>query len=162
MSIFNYFVKQNNISIPLSQYNKKIILIVNVASECGLTDNNYKKLQTLYENYSSKSFIILGFPCNQFGHQESKSNEEIREFVKSYNVTFPILDKVDVNGKNEIELYHYLKKDVKDKSFLSYINNDILWNFTKFLCIDGVPYHRFEPTTSIEKVEEYIKKYIDS
>lgn len=126
-----------------------------------MTDNNYHKLQNLYDKYCHQSFTILGFPCNQFGNQEPKSNHEIQDFIGSYNVKFPIFDKVNVNGKDEIELYTYLKSNVKNKSFIGKITNyKIMWNFTKFLCIDGVPCYRFEPTVSFETIERTIEKYL--
>lgn len=85
--------------------------------------------------------MILGFPCNQFGNQEPKSNKEIQEFVKNKKITFPVFSKIEVNGKNEEPLYTYLKEN--KSSFL--FGKDIKWNFTKFLCKDGIPIERFGP-----------------
>lgn len=126
-----------------------------------MTDNNYQKLQGLYDTYCHKSFSILAFPCNQFGGQESKSNEEIQDFAQSYHVRFPVFDKINVNGANESDLYRYLKNNVKHKSIISNVTgHGIMWNFTKFLCVDGYPIHRYEPTTSMDTIEKDIKKYL--
>tara|TARA_B100001175_G_C19502002_1_gene638645 strand:+ start:1881 stop:2183 length:303 start_codon:yes stop_codon:yes gene_type:complete len=99
--------------------------------------------------------IVLGFPSNQFGNQEPKSNKEIQEFVKNKNVTFPVFAKIDVNGSKEDPLYTYLKN--KKRGFLS---KDITWNYTKFLCIDGVPVKRYGPQENPKSFENDIKKYI--
>lgn len=126
-----------------------------------MTDSNYRKLQDLQEKYASKSFTILGFPCNQFENQESKSNEAIQDFVHSYNVTFPVFDKINVNGKDEMDLYRFLKNNVRNKSLIGRVTNyNIMWNFTKFLCVDGIPYYRFEPTASFDTIERHIEKHL--
>ena len=102
-----------------------------------------------------EDLIVLGFPSNQFGNQEPKSNKEIQEFVKNKNVTFPVFAKIDVNGSKEDPLYTYLKN--KKRGFLS---KDITWNYTKFLCIDGVPVKRYGPQENPKSFENDIKKYI--
>ena len=140
-NIFDYTVKDcNNKDINLNIYkNYKNILIVNVASYWGLTNKNYQELELLYKKYDN--LMVLGFPCNQFGNQEPKSNKEIQEFVKNKKITFPVFSKIDVNGKNEEPLYTYLKES--KSSF--FFGKDIKWNFTKFLCKDGIPIERFGP-----------------
>ena len=111
----------------LKTYTNKVLLIVNVASKCGLTPQ-YKGLQALQDKYKEKGFTILGFPCNQFAGQEPGTNEEIKEFCSSkYNVSFPMFDKIDVNGANRHPLYAALAG--KDSPF----PGDIKWNFGKFL-----------------------------
>src|SRR5947209_806711 len=111
----------------LAAYKGKVLLIVNVASKCGLTPQ-YKPLEALQEKYKDKGFTVLAFPCNQFGSQEPGSNKEIKEFCSStYNVTFPIFDKLEVNGPNRHPLYVQLAGKVAPTP------GNILWNFTKFL-----------------------------
>lgn len=160
--IFDYIVKANNRNFSLANFrDKKVILIVNVASEWGLTKSNYTELQKLYERYNDKSFTILGFPCNQFGSQEPKPNKDIQNFIKRYNVRFPVFDKINVNGDKEHPLYTYLKTNVKEKSpVINLLSNSIKWNFTKFLCVNGIPIKKYEPTTSFTQIEKDIKKYI--
>ena len=93
-----------------------------------MTDANYKELQPLYERYASDGFVVLGFPCNQFGGQEPGSAQEILNFVSKYGVTFPLFQKVDVNGANTHPLFKYLKEQKGEL-----LGNDIKWNFAKFL-----------------------------
>ena len=111
----------------LSAYKGKVLLIVNVASQCGFTPQ-YTALEATYKKYSDQGFVILGFPCNQFGRQEPGSDEEIKQFCTSkFAVTFPLFDKIEVNGANRHPLYERLAG--KDSPF----PGDIGWNFTKFL-----------------------------
>lgn len=111
----------------LAPYKGKAILIVNVASKCGFT-KQYTGLETIYEKYKDKGFVVLGFPCNQFGGQEPGTNEEIKQFCSNkFKVTFPLFDKIDVNGENRHPLYVALAG--KDSPF----PGDIKWNFNKFL-----------------------------
>lgn len=113
----------------LDGYRGKALLIVNVASHCGFTPQ-YKGLEELYRKYRDKGFVVLGFPCNQFGRQEPGSEAEIRGFCdRSYGVTFPLFAKLDVNGPNAHPLYRYLKS--AKKGLLG--RETIAWNFTKFL-----------------------------
>ncbi|MGD0262179.1 MAG: glutathione peroxidase [Verrucomicrobiota bacterium] len=123
----------------LKAYKGKVLLIVNVASRCGYTPQ-YAGLEALYEKYKDKGFYVLGFPCNQFGGQEPGTNEEIKQFCSSkYQVTFPLFDKIEVNGPNRHPLYLTLAG--KDSSF----PGDIKWNFSKFLIgRDGKVLKRFE------------------
>ena len=127
------------------KYNNKVILVVNTASECGFT-NQYSGLQKLYNKYQEKDFVILGFPSNQFGGQEPGTAEEIQEFCRlNYAVTFPMFEKIEVNGENQHPFYKYLKANIGD-------GEDIAWNFTKFL-IDknGKVIKRFD--TKVEPIE---------
>jgi len=132
----------------LKAYQGKVLLIVNVASKCGLTPQ-YKALQALQDEYGAKGFTVLGFPCNQFAGQEPGSNEEIKQFCSTkYNVSFPLFDKIDVNGPNRSPLYVALAG--KDSPF----PGDIKWNFGKFLIgRDGKIIKRFEPKTTPDSAE---------
>src|SRR5216110_447561 len=132
----------------LKAYKGKVVLIVNVASKCGLTPQ-YQALEALQEKYKGKGFEVLGFPCNQFGGQEPGTNEEIKQFCSSkYNVTFPLFDKIEVNGANRHPLYVALAG--KDSPF----PGDIKWNFGKFLIgRDGKIIKRFEPRTTPDAPE---------
>ena len=126
----------------LGAYKGKVLLIVNVASKCGLTPQ-YKALEAVYEKYKEKGFAILAFPCNQFNGQEPGTNEEIKQFCSSkYNVSFPLFDKIEVNGPNRHALYVALAGPE------SPFPGDIKWNFGKFLISrDGKIVKRFEPRT---------------
>ena len=116
-------------AITLERYRGQAMLIVNVASRCGFTPQ-YEGLETLYRKYKSRGFVVLGFPCNQFGHQEPGAEAEIRGFCEQrYSVTFPMFAKIDVNGRNAHPLYRYLKS--AKKGLLG--RETIAWNFTKFL-----------------------------
>lgn len=131
-------------SVDLEDYEGKVVLIVNVASKCGLTPQ-YEGLQALYEKYKDKGFVVLGFPCNQFGGQEPGTEAEIKAFCTGrYDVTFPMFSKVDVNGGDAAPLYKYLtSQDTKPAG-----KGDISWNFEKFLIDrDGQLIHRFSPRT---------------
>lgn len=114
---------------PFEQLEGKVVLIVNVASKCGFTPQ-YKELEELNKKYGDKGLQIIGFPCNQFGHQEPGSSEDIESFCSlNYGVTFPVLNKIEVNGKGADPVYKYLKDQ---KSGLLGLNR-IKWNFEKFL-----------------------------
>ncbi|MEY2427694.1 MAG: glutathione peroxidase [Verrucomicrobiota bacterium] len=132
----------------LKAYKGKVLLVVNVASKCGLTPQ-YEALEAAHEKYKDKGFTVLGFPCNQFGGQEPGTNEEIKQFCSSkYHVTFPIFDKIDVNGPQRHPLYTGLAG--KDSPF----PGDIKWNFGKFLIgRDGTIIQRFEPNTKPDAPE---------
>ena len=115
--------------VSLSDYRGKVLLIVNVASACGFTPQ-YAGLEKVHDKYKDRGFAVLGFPCNQFGRQEPGTNKEIAEFCTSeYGVTFPMLAKVDVNGKNACPLYKHLTGKDTDPKFAGAIK----WNFEKFL-----------------------------
>jgi len=132
----------------LDAYRGKVLLIVNVASKCGFTPQ-YKGLESVYEKYKDKGFVVLGFPCNQFGGQEPGNDEEIKQFCSSkYNVTFPMFDKIDVNGPNRHPLYTELAG--KDSPY----PGDIKWNFSKFLIgRDGKILKRFESPVAPDSPE---------
>jgi glutathione peroxidase len=132
----------------LKSHQGKVLLVVNVASKCGLTPQ-YKALEAAYQKYKEKGLVILGFPCNQFGGQEPGTNEEIKTFCSSkYSVTFPMFDKLEVNGANRHPLYVQLAG--KDSPF----PGDIKWNFGKFLLgRDGKILKRFEPKTAPDTPE---------
>lgn len=161
-SIYDYKVKTiDHKEMSLSEYKGKVLLIVNVASQCGLTPQ-YKDLQALYEKYHAKGFEILGFPANNFGHQEPGTEEEIKAFCsKNYQVTFPMFEKVSVKGKDMCELYQFLTK----KELNGVMDAEVSWNFEKFL-IDknGKIVANYEPTTKptnekiTEKIEELLSK----
>jgi glutathione peroxidase len=140
----------------LAQYKGNVVLIVNVASKCGFTPQ-YKGLQELYDKYKNRGFVVLGFPCNQFLSQEPGTNDEIKHFCSiNFGVTFPMFDKIDVNGANAHPLYKYLTSAKG-----GFITDSIKWNFTKFL-IDrkGTAVKRYPPQTAPENMEEDIKKLL--
>ena len=156
--ITDFVVKDINlVDIDLSIYGEKTLLIVNVASECGLTFH-YEGLQELYNEYNSQGLEILAFPCNQFGAQEPGTNDEIKLFcTEKYNVTFPIFNKIDVNGPNEDPLYTFLKSS--KRGFLGY--KPIEWNFAKFLINgNGDVIKRYLPSTKPKKIEKKIAKLL--
>jgi len=149
MSIYDFSARLNNgIDQSLTDYGGKVLLLVNTASQCGFTPQ-YKGLQELYTKYHDKGFEVLGFPCDQFGHQEPGSDEEIKAFCDlNYGVTFPLFSKIEVNGSGAHPLYKWLKSE---KGGL--LGDSIKWNFTKFL-VDkqGTVVGRFAPTTTPEKI----------
>lgn len=157
-SIYDFEVldsKQQPVS--LSEYKGKVLLIVNVASRCGFT-NQYSELQNIYIKYHGKGLEILAFPCNQFGAQEPGSNAEISEFCSvNFNITFPIFDKVIVNGAGELPLFKYLKDELP--GVLG--TKSIKWNFTKFL-IDrnGKPIKRYSSTIKPMSILSDIQKLL--
>lgn len=144
-----------NKKFDLNTLKGKAVLVVNVASKCGLTPQ-YEGLEKLYEKYSSQGLMVLGFPCNQFGAQEPGSNAEIQEFCTlNYAVKFPIMAKIDVNGASAHPLYNYLKSHTPPAQG----NEDIKWNFAKFLISkDGQILSRFAPTVTPQELEPEIKK----
>lgn len=143
--------------VDLSLYRGKVLLIVNVASKCGLTNNNYTELNELYQKYKEHGFEILAFPCNQFGGQEPGTNDEIVDFVCTrFKSEFPIFDKVEVNGENTAPLYKFLKK-----AKYGIIGDNIQWNFAKFLVDkNGQAVDRYYPTTSPLNIEGNIRKLL--
>jgi len=140
-------------TISLEKYKGRVLLIVNVASECGFTPQ-YFGLQKLYEKYEKQGLSILAFPCNQFRQQEPKSNEEIKIFCQgNYNVTFDMFSKIDVNATNTLPLYKFLKQQKG-----GFLNNEIKWNFTKFLISrDGKVIDRFAPITKPQSIIKQIE-----
>ena len=144
----------NGDPVKLSEYQGKALLIVNTASECGFTPQ-YSGLEKLYDKFKPRGLEILGFPCNQFGKQEPGSSEEIAEFCSvKYGVTFPMFEKIDVNGKDTHPLYRYLKREAR--GVLG--SEPIKWNFTKFLINrEGDVVERYGSTTKPEQIEADIE-----
>lgn len=141
----------------LAAYDGKVLLIVNTASKCGFTPQ-YEGLEALHRDYADKGFEVLGFPCNQFGAQEPGDAAEIATFCSlTYDVTFPVFAKVDVNGSNTDPLFVELKKQAP--GFLG--TSGIKWNFTKFLVgRDGKVVERYAPTTKPEDMRRDIEKLL--
>ena len=147
--LYNIAVKDiDHKDTSLGAYQGKVLLVVNVASKCGFTPQ-YTALQAVYEKYKDKGLVILGFPCNQFGSQEPGTDEQIKLFCSTkYNVTFPLFDKIDVNGSNRHPLYTALAGNE------SPFPGDIKWNFTKFLIgRDGTILKRFDSKTTPDSPE---------
>lgn len=138
--------------ISMEAYKGKVVLVVNTASQCGLTPQ-YEGLEALYEKYKERGLVILGFPCNQFGKQEPGDEQSIAEgCLINYGVSFPMFSKIEVNGGDAHPLYKFLKK--KKGSLLG---DRIKWNFAKFLINkDGEPVKRFSPPTKPESLEKYV------
>lgn len=152
-SIYNYTVKDaKGKSVNLSDYKGKILLIVNTATQCGLAPQ-FRGLDEIYRRYKDKGFEILAFPSNQFANQEPGNNEEIQgrcEMV--FDTSFPIMSKINVNGKNAEPLYKDLKQELK-----GFLGGRIKWNFTKFLIgKDGKPIKRFSPISKPKEIESYV------
>ncbi|MBP5343055.1 glutathione peroxidase [bacterium] len=151
--IYEFTVKDNKGNdVSMADYQGKVLLIVNTATGCGFTPQ-YEGLQNLYEKYQEKGLEILDFPCNQFLNQAPGSDEEIQAFCKGrFGVTFKQFQKINVNGKNAIPLYKYLKNEQKGGLF-----GNIKWNFTKFLVDrNGIVVKRFGPAVKPEDIEESI------
>ncbi len=133
----------------LGEFRGKTLLIVNVASKCGFTPQ-YKGLENLWQDQRDKGLVVLGFPCDQFGHQEPGNEDEIKTFCSTrYDVTFPMFAKIDVNGENAAPLYQWLKSE--GKGILG--SEAVKWNFTKFLVDEnGQVVKRYAPTDTPEKI----------
>lgn len=156
-SVYDFSVKDiNGKDVSLSQYKGKLLLIVNVASKCGFTPQ-YEGLEVLHKELAGK-VEVLGFPCNQFGKQEPGNEEEIKSFCSlTYNVTFPMFAKVDVNGGDADPLYKYLKGE--KPGLLG--TEAIKWNFTKFLVDkNGQVVKRYAPTDKPEDIKKDLTKYL--
>jgi glutathione peroxidase len=175
-TIYQFSAESNSgEQVNFADYKGKVLLIVNTASKCGFTPQ-YDGLEALYQKYKSEGFTVIGFPCDQFGHQEPGSNEEIEEFCRlNHGVTFPLMAKSDVNGENANEVFKWLYSEKpfagwgesetgkfmdgmlsrNDPDYAS--NPDIKWNFTKFL-IDrnGKVVARFEPVVTPEEIDDQI------
>ncbi len=180
-SVFDFSVKtQDGKMVKLDSYKGQYILIVNTATQCGFTPQ-YEEMQHMYEKFKDDGFVILDFPCNQFGEQAPGSNQEIHNFCTStFNITFPQFAKVNVNGPDEDPLFTWLKKQKGFEGFdqsnpigkhlheaflkqdPNYAENpDIKWNFTKFLIDrEGNVVARFEPTVDMNKVADAIYRAI--
>jgi len=178
MSIYDFKVAARDGSeVSLSDYRGKVLLIVNTATGCGFTPQ-YKELQALYDAYRDQGLEILDFPCNQFGNQAPGTDEEIHTFCTGrFGITFPQFAKIDVNGENAIPLYKWLAANSTfagfDKNPMGLMLGQMLkkadpdfktssaikWNFTKFLISrEGAVAARFEPMTSLKKLEEKVKE----
>ena len=178
-TIFDYKATGNKgQEVDFKQYEGKVLLIVNTASKCGFTPQ-YDGLEALYQKYKDKGLVIIGFPCDQFAHQEPGTDEEIAEFCRiNHGVTFPLMKKVDVNGPAEDPVFTYLKsvapaeeyKGLKAKATQKMLkgisksvekDSDVLWNFTKFLVSrDGSVVKRFAPTAEPASFEKDIEEML--
>jgi glutathione peroxidase len=151
MSVYDYSAKTlDGQDVSLADYRGQVLLIVNTASKCGFTPQ-YEGLEALYKTHKDRGFTVLAFPCNQFGAQEPGNAEEIANFCSlTYDVTFPVMSKIDVNGADAHPLYKFLKKE--QKGLLG--TEAIKWNFTKFLIgKDGEVVERFAPTVKPEDLK---------
>lgn len=147
------FTDNHGNNVPLSEYAGKPVLIVNTASKCGFTPQ-YEGLQQLHEKYKDRGLIVLGFPCDQFAHQEPGDDAEIEQFCSmNYGVTFALSTKVDVNGDETDPVFEFLKERVG-----GVLGSRIKWNFTKFLVSpDGTTVTRYSPNTSPADLEDDIE-----
>ena len=139
--------------VDFADYKGKVLLIVNTASKCGFTPQ-YDGLEELWKKYKDQGLVVIGFPCDQFAHQEPGTDAEIAEFCRlNHGVTFPLMSKIDVNGDNAHPIYQYLKGETK-----GLFGSAIKWNFTKFLISrDGSRIERFAPMATPASLEEKIK-----
>lgn len=157
-TIYDYSAVLNNgQEVSLKEYQGKVLLIVNTASACGFTPQ-YEGLEKLYQEFSGQGLEVLAFPCNQFGKQESGSDDDIKNFCDlNFNISFPLFQKVDVNGDNAHPLYQHLKKEAT--GLLG--SQKIKWNFTKFLVDkDGKVIERYGSITKPENLKEDIRKLL--
>lgn len=157
MTLYNFEIKKaNGDIIPPSYLEEKVVLVVNTATQCGLTPQ-MKGLEILHQKYHQKGLVILGFPCNQFGGQEPLRNQEMVSHCQLVlGVTFILTEKVKVNGPKAHPLFVYLKQEKK-----SLLGASIKWNFAKFLVDkNGLPVKRFSPTTPPSKLESAIEKLL--
>ncbi|MCW2851270.1 MAG: hypothetical protein JWM84_934 [Nocardioides sp.] len=140
--------------VDLADYAGQVVLVVNTASQCGFTPQ-YQGLQRLHDEYGAQGFAVLGFPCDQFGHQEPGEDDEIAGFCeRNFGVTFPLFSKVDVNGADAHPVFEWLRSE---KGGL--LGSKVKWNFTKFLVgKDGRVIGRYSPTTAPEKISGDIEK----
>jgi glutathione peroxidase len=142
--------------VSMTRYEGKVILIVNTATQCGLTPQ-FEGLEQLYNKYKDRGLVVLGFPCNQFAGQEPESNENMEQTCKvNFGVTFPLMEKIDVNGPQTHPVFRLLKRRLG-----GLFGSRIKWNFTKFLLdADGRPVKRFAPVTKPAAIEPFIKKLL--
>jgi glutathione peroxidase len=143
-------------SVSMGDFKGKVVLVVNTATQCGLTPQ-FEGLERLYQTYKDRGLVVLGFPCNQFGHQEPLSNEVMEETCKvNHGVSFPLFAKTDVNGPATNPVFTYLKSQLG-----GLFGSRIKWNFTKFLVdAEGKPVKRFSPVTKPEAIEGRIRKML--
>lgn len=142
--------------VHMARYEGKVLLVVNTATQCGLAPQ-FEGLQQLYEKYKDKGLVVLGFPCNQFAHQEPESNSGMEQVCRlNFGVTFPLFEKIDVNGPQTHPVFRLLKRRLG-----GLFGSRIKWNFTKFLLdADGRPVKRFAPVTKPAAIEPYIQKLL--
>lgn len=155
-NFYNYTAKTlQGKEISMKDFEGKIILVVNTASKCGLSPQ-YEWLEAMYKKYKDQNFVILWFPCNQFGNQEPWSEKDISsQCLINYGVSFPMFEKIEVNGENAHEIYKYLTSELG-----GCFGSRVKWNFTKFLIDNtGKPVKRFWPLTKPEKIEKYLLKH---
>ena len=177
--IYDFKAQSNKgAKVDFAQFEGKVLMIVNTASKCGFTPQ-YDGLEALYQKYKEQGMVIVGFPCDQFAHQEPGSNEEIAEFCRlNRGVTFPLMGKIEVNGANAHPVYVYLKEQAQSEEYKGLKakaaaklfktisksvekDSDIKWNFTKFLINrDGTVIKRFAPTTTPEEMEKDIREML--
>ena len=156
-SLHEFSVQERNGSTTaLVAYAGKVVLVVNTATKCGLAPQ-FNGLEKLHQQYKDKGLVILGFPCNQFANQEPETNETVAQACAiNFGVSFPLMAKVDVNGKTTAPVFKWLKQRLPGT-----VNDDIKWNFTKFLIDkDGKPQKRFAPTDTPEQIEKYIRNLL--
>ncbi len=156
MNFYDFTAKGiNGQEVKMEDYKGKVVLVVNTASDCDFA-SQLSELEHVYKEYQEKGLVILGFPCNQFGKKENRSNEEIAELYKEKGITFPLFEAVDVNGKTANPLYKYLKSQDPE-----YFAGEIKWNFTKYLLDkEGKVIKKFAPTVAPEKMKPEIEKYL--
>ena len=158
MTFYDFEAKQlNGLNMNMEKYKGKTVVVVNTASKCGFTPQ-YEGLEKLYKKYKDRDLVILGFPCNQFGKQEPGTSDEIQKFCQvNYGVSFPMFEKIEVNGKNAHPIFKFLKLKLPG----GILGSKIKWNFTKFIIDkDGNPVKRFAPSTKPEKMETIIQKIL--
>lgn len=154
-SIYDFTAEQMDGSVQnFSEYRDQVVLIVNTASKCGFTPQ-FEGLESLYQQHKDQGLVVVGFPCNQFGSQDPGSNAEIGAFCqKNYGVSFPMMAKVDVNGKDAHPIFEWLKEEKGGM-----LTDGIKWNFTKFLIgRDGQVIDRYAPTTKPEALKSDVEK----
>ena len=178
-TIYDFKALNNKgVEVDFADYKGKVLLIVNTASKCGFTPQ-YNGLEELWKKYKDQGLVVIGFPCDQFAHQEPGSDEQIAEFCRiNHGVTFPLMSKIDVNGKDAHPIFEFLKSQapteeyngLKAKATHAMLkglsksvekDSDILWNFTKFLINrDGNVVKRYAPVTTPEDIEKDIQEML--
>lgn len=158
MSIYDFsFTRSDGKEMQLSDYRGKVLLLVNTATKCGLAPQ-FKELETLHQKYAAQGLIVIGFPSNQFMDQEPESNETMASVCQiNFGVTFPLSEKIDVNGATTHPLFAFLKQELRGRWF----SRTVKWNFTKFLIArDGAPIKRYAPTVSPLSMEHDIQSLL--
>ena len=156
-SIYDFkAVRNNGTELDLADFKGKVLMVVNTASKCGFTPQ-YKGLEALYQKYKDQGLVILGFPCDQFAHQEPGDDAQIAQFCEiNFGVTFPLMKKIDVNGDNADPVFKFLKSKTR-----GLLGSSVKWNFTKFLISrDGSRIERFAPVTTPESLDKKIADWL--